>query len=84
MPKEFWAEAVDCAVYLSNRCSMRSVKAMTPQQAWKGKRPTITHLRVFGSIAYAHVDDELRTKLDYKSEKYVFVGYDARAKGYKL
>ena len=26
----------------------------------------------------------MRTKLDYKSEKYVFVGYDARAKGYKL
>ena len=86
MPKEFWTEAVDCAVYLSNRCYMRSVKDkdMTPQQVWKGKRPTITHLRVFGSIAYAHVDDELRTKLDYKSEKYVFVGHEARAKGYKL
>ena len=58
MPKEFWAEAVDCAVYLSNRCPTRSVKDITPQQAWKGKRPSIAHLRVFGSIAYAHVDDE--------------------------
>ena len=25
-----------------------------------------------------------RTKLDDKSEKYVFVGYDSRSKGYKL
>ena len=28
--------------------------------------------------------DEKRTKLDDKSEKYVFVGYDSRSKGYKL
>ena len=57
---------------------------MTPQEAWSGAKPTISHLRVFGSIAYAHVADELTTKLDDKSKKYVFVGYDARSNGYKL
>ena len=30
MPKELWAEAVDCAVYLSNRCPTRSVQGKTP------------------------------------------------------
>ena len=29
MPKEFWAEAIDCAVYLSNCCPIRSVQRKT-------------------------------------------------------
>jgi transposase InsO family protein len=84
MPKELWAEAIDCAVYLSNRCPTRSVQGKTPQQAWSINKPTISHLRVFGSIAYMHVPDQERSKLDDKSEKYVFIGYDPSFKGYKL
>jgi hypothetical protein len=48
------------------------------------KKPGISHLRVFGSIAHAHVPDEKRSKLDDKSEKYIFIGYDSNSKGYKL
>ncbi|KAF7132073.1 hypothetical protein RHSIM_Rhsim09G0034600 [Rhododendron simsii] len=84
MPKEFWAEAVDCAIYLLNRCPTRSVDNRTPQEEWGGFKPSVSHLRIFGSIAYAHVPDEKRTKLDEKSEKFVFIGYDSRSKGYKL
>ena len=36
-----------------------------------------------GCIAYVHVSDELRTKLDPKAEKCVFIGYPAEKKGYK-
>ncbi|KAA0048679.1 copia-type polyprotein [Cucumis melo var. makuwa] len=35
-------------------------------------------------MAYAHIPDQKRSKLDDKSEKYVFVGYNASSKGYKL
>ena len=84
MPKEFWAEAIDCAIYLSNRCPTRSVQEKTPQQAWSRKKPIVSHLRVFWSIAYAHVPDQERSKLDDKSKKYVFIGYDPSSKGYKL
>lgn len=69
MPKEFWAEAVACAVYLSNLLPSRSVWGKTPQEAWSGRKPNISHLRVFGSIAYVHVPNEKRNKLDDKSEK---------------
>ena len=31
MPKEFWAEAIDCAIYFSNRCPTRSVQGKTLQ-----------------------------------------------------
>ncbi|PWA61635.1 hypothetical protein CTI12_AA371330 [Artemisia annua] len=84
MPKEFWAEAVDGAVYLLNRCLSKSLDNKTPQEAWNGMKPTVSHLRVFGSIAYVHVPSQRRSKLDDRSEKYVFVGYDKQSKGYKL
>ena len=84
MPKEFWVEAVSCAVYLSNLCPTRSVHGMTPQEAWSGKKPSVSHLCIFGSIAYFYVHDEKRVKLDNKSEKLVFIGYASRSKGYKL
>ncbi|KAL0544873.1 hypothetical protein IC582_020003 [Cucumis melo] len=83
MPKEFWAQVVGCVVYLSNCSPTRSLWNKTPQQAWTGRKPSIGHLRVFGCMAYAHIPDQKRSKLD-KSEKYVFVGYDASSKGYTL
>ncbi|PWA57377.1 copia-type polyprotein [Artemisia annua] len=84
MPKEFWTEAVDCAVYLLNRCPSKSLDNKTPQEAWNGMKPTVSHLRVFESIAYVHVPSQRRSKLDDRSEKHVFVGYDKHSKGYKL
>ena len=84
LPKELWAEAVACVVYLSNRYPTKSVWGMTPQKAWSGRKPGIAHLRVFGSKAYAHVPDQTRSKLDDKSKPYIFIGYDSNTKGYKL
>ncbi|KAH9681167.1 hypothetical protein KPL71_026862 [Citrus sinensis] len=84
LPKKFWAETVACAVYLSNRSRTISVWGKTPQQAWSGRKPGITHLRVFGIIAHVHVLDKSRAKLDDKSEKFIFIGYDNNSKGYKL
>ncbi|XP_022863396.1 uncharacterized protein LOC111383514 [Olea europaea var. sylvestris] len=84
MEKEFWAGAVACAMYLSNLSPSSSVQDMTPQEAWSGKKPSVSHLRVFGSIAYIHEPNEKRLKLDEKSEKFVFIDYDANSKGYKF
>jgi len=47
-------------------------------------KPTVSHLKVFGSVAYAHVPDQQRTKLEDKSKKYIFIGYDEKTKGYML
>ena len=84
MPKEFWAEAVQCAVYVQNRCPHAKLAEQTPQESWSGIKPTVSHLKVFGSMAYAHVPDQRRTKLDDKSKKYVFIGYDEKTKAFKL
>ncbi|RDX82228.1 hypothetical protein CR513_37009, partial [Mucuna pruriens] len=84
MPKEFWVEVVSCAVYLSNHSNTRNVKGQTRQEAWSEVKPKVNHLRVFGSIAYAHVLNQGRSKLDDRSVKHVFIGYDANSKDYKL
>lgn len=78
---EFWVEAVSCAIYLSNRSLTRNVRDQTPQEAWRGRNPSVKNLKIFGSIAYAHVPHQGRAKLDDQSVKYVFVGYDASSKG---
>ena len=44
MPKEFWAEAISCAVYLSNRSPTRRVKDKIPQETWSGKKPNVDNL----------------------------------------
>jgi len=78
MPMDFWAEDISCAVYLSNCSSMSNLKDQTPQEAWSGRKPNINHLCIFGSTAYAHVPKQEISKLDDRSAKYVFVGYNVR------
>eukprot|EP00253_Pinus_taeda_P014659 PITA_14659 len=55
-----------------------------PQEVWTGKKPSLSHLRVFGCDAYVHGPKEKRTKLDCKSEKCIFIGYKDGLKGYKI
>ncbi|CAL0313812.1 unnamed protein product [Lupinus luteus] len=57
---------------------------MTPEEAWKGHKPSVEHFRIFGCIAYAHVPDQKRKKLDDKGEKCVFLGVSEASKAYKL
>jgi hypothetical protein len=81
---EFWAEAVCNAAYIRNRCPTRALQDMTPEEAWSGKKPHVSHLRVFGCIAYAKVPDEKRTKLDAKATKCLMLGYCEGTKAYRL
>lgn len=71
-------------MYLSNCSSSRGVGAKTPQEAWSGRKSSVSHLRVFGNISYINVFEGKRTKLDDRSEKLICIGYDISSKGYKL
>jgi hypothetical protein len=48
---------------------------MTPEEKFTNKKLDVSHLRVFGCIAYVHVLDEKISKLDPKAEKCIFIGY---------
>ena len=84
LPKELWAEAVYTAVYLVNRSLTKAVWNQTPIEAWSGRKPSVKHLKVFGSVCYAQIPKEKRYKLDEVSEKCIFVGYSSQSKGYRL
>ena len=43
MSKEFWKEAVECTIYVQNRCPHAKLDDQTPQEAWNGQKPTISH-----------------------------------------
>lgn len=83
--KRFWAEAVETAAYLHNRLETRAIPGAVPEAIWTGKPVDVSHLRVFGSEAYALIPKEKRNnKFDPKSQRYVMVGYCKDTKGYRL
>ena len=75
---------METACYLVNRSPSSALEDKTPHEVWTGKKPSLSHLRVFGCDAYVHVPKEKRTKLDNKSERCIFIGYKDGLKGYKL
>ena len=75
---------METACYLVNRSPSSALEDKTPHEVWTSKKPSLSHLRVFGCDAYVHVPKEKRTKLDNKSERCIFIGYKDGLKGYKL
>ena len=83
LPPELWAEAVVTANYVRNR-SPTSSGPGTPWERMFGTRPDVSHLRVFGSVAFVHTPKQLRRKLDPVSEPGIMVGYSAASKAYRV
>lgn len=84
LEKRFWAEAAHTAVYLQNRTVSTSLNYKTPYEIWTGRKPDISHLRVFGSTIMVHVPKQKRLKWDKKCEKCILVGYSNEVKGYRI
>eukprot|EP00253_Pinus_taeda_P001686 PITA_01686 len=74
VPNKFWAEAVFTAVYLLNRSPTQAVKGKTPEEVWSSRKPKISHLKVFGSVAYVWIPTAKHSKLDSKSQKLMMTG----------
>lgn len=83
LPNKFWAEAVNTASYLLNRSPSKSIKS-TPEEVWSGKKPNLSHVKVFGCKAYTHIPTQKRKKLDPRATPSIFVGYSLQTKGYRL
>lgn len=55
----------------------------TPYEAWTCVKLNVSHLRVFGSMCFMNVPEQLRKKLDDKSQIMVLIGYNSTG-AYKL
>lgn len=63
----FWVEAMNTACYIINRVYLRSKTDKTPYELWKGRKPNVKHLHIFGCRCYVLRDREQRAKLGAKS-----------------
>ncbi|GKV20688.1 hypothetical protein SLEP1_g30775 [Rubroshorea leprosula] len=82
--KEFWPEAVNWSVYILNKSPTSPLLDRTLEEASSERRPAVDYFRIFGCIAYAHVPDQKRSKLDDKGEKCIFLGVSDRSKTYRI
>ena len=51
---------------------------------WIGRLVDYSSLKIFGCPTYVHVQSEEHSKLDSKSRKCVFLGFEKGVKGYRL
>ena len=49
-----------------------------------GKKPEVSHLKIFGCPVYVHISKEKRTKLDPSIKKGIFVGYCELSKAFRI
>ena len=72
LPDSYWAEAVATAAYVKNRLPTVAIKEdKTPYERWYGRKSNISHLRVFGCMAYSHT----YTYIGNRSRKKMFADF---------
>jgi hypothetical protein len=83
MPAVFWGEAVVTAVYILIRSPTKALNSRTPYGTWHGRKPTVSHLRVFGCLAFGKELGHI-SKLNDRSTPGVFIGYAEGSKAYRI
>ena len=79
-----WAEAARTIVYVQNRLSHSALGFKTPEEMYTGKKPEVSHLKIFHCPVYVHIPKKKRTKLDPSGKKGIFVGYCEVSKAFRI
>jgi len=85
LPKYFWADAVSIACYVLNRVFIRPILKKTPYELFRGRKPNMSHLKVFGCKCFIlnNGKDNLG-KFDSKSDEGIFLGYSQHGHAYRV
>ena len=81
---KLWTEAINYDAYVHNKVAYKYLEYMATFEAWKGHKPDVSHLKVFGSSAWARIPFKKREALEPKRKESIMVLYAKYAKGYKL
>ena len=82
LPKSLWVEALKTAVYILNRVSTKAV-LKTPFELFKGWKPSLRHIRVWGCPSEVRIYNPQEKKLDPRTISGYFIGYAEKSKGYR-
>ena len=83
IPKSLWTEALKTAVYILNRVPTKAV-SKTPFELWKGWKPSLRHMRVWGCPSEVRIYNPQEKKLDPRTISGYFIGYVERSNGYRF
>ncbi|KAL0318363.1 UNVERIFIED_CONTAM: Retrovirus-related Pol polyprotein from transposon TNT 1-94 [Sesamum angustifolium] len=80
---ELWSEALKTAVYILNRVPSKVVPK-TPFELWKGWKPSLGHLHIWGCPVEVRIYNPNIRKLDPRTISGYFIGYAENSKGYRF
>jgi transposase InsO family protein len=84
LPMHLWEKACNTVVYVQNHCPHRVLGMSTPEESFTGKKPDVSHFKIFGSSVYVHVNKDARKKLEPTAEIGIFVGYTETPHNYRV
>ena len=85
LSKRYWPECLAALVHVLNRCPTAILSNVTPYEVLYKKKPDVSHLRVWGCVAYVHVQRDKRSgSLGSHMDKCIFLGYPDGVKGWKF
>jgi len=85
LPKYFLVDVVSTSCYVMNKVLIRSVLKKTPYELFNGRKPNISHLRVFGcSCIVLNNGKENLGKFDEKAYHGIFIGYSINSHAYRI
>jgi hypothetical protein len=61
LPMCLWAEAAMATVYVQNRLSHGALGLKTLEEMFTGKKPEVSHLKIFGCPLFIHIPKEKET-----------------------
>ena len=83
LPKSLWTEALKTTVYILKQVLTKAVEK-TPFELFKGWKPSLRHMRVWGCPSEVRVYNPQEKKLDPRTISGYFIGYAERSKGYRF
>ncbi|KAJ9561598.1 hypothetical protein OSB04_006758 [Centaurea solstitialis] len=83
LPTNLWGEALLTACHIHNRITSRVIPT-SPYELWKGRKPEIDYMKVWGCVAYYRTPDPKRSKLGDRAMKSIFVGYAMNSVAYRF
>jgi transposase InsO family protein len=64
LPMGLWVEATMTTVYVQNQLSHSSLGFKTLEEMFTGKKPKVSHLKIFGCPVFIHIPKEKKNKLE--------------------
>jgi hypothetical protein len=80
----FWAEAINTACYSINRLYLHRILKKTSYELLTGKKPNVSHFRIFGSKCFILIKRGRNSKFAPKAVEGFLLGYDSNTRAYRV